>query len=466
MDYPILAIVPPLLAIILAILTRDVVLSLLIGLFSGHFILQDFSFFTAFTHLFDGILQVMAKSWVTKTIIFALLVGSILRLIVDSHGVEGFVHFLTQKHRLIRSPRGALLLAYFIGIVIFIESSISSLLSGSVARPISDKYKVSHEKLAYVCDSTSAPVCSLIALNGWGALLVGLLLTQAEAGLINESPIAFFIHSIPYNFYAWISLALVLIVILFNINIGPMKRYEQNAKTMNTSNSTDPININQKPQGAMHYMLLPLMVLIATIPMALYFDGKGNILNGSGTTAVFYAVIASLSFTFIYYLTTKVMTKEQFYKSFYGGIADMIPITLILILAFAIGSMTNELNTGKYLAELAENYMTPSLIPVAIFILAAVISFSTGTSWGTFSIIVPIAIPMAVATDAPLALTMGAVVSGGIFGDHASPLSDTSLISSLAAKCDHINHVTSQLPYALIAGGLAAILFIGFGVLS
>lgn len=462
MDYPILVIIPPILAIILALFTRDVVISLLIGLLSGHFILQDFSFFSAFISLFDGIIHLFSKSWITKTIIFALLVGSILRLIIDSGGVKGFVYHLTEKHRTIRSKRGALLLAYLIGIIIFIESSISSLLAGTITRPISDQYCCSREKLAYICDSTSAPICSLIAINGWGALLIGLLTTQAKAGLISTSPTQLFISSIPYNFYSLISLIIVLLVILFNINIGSMKHYEKLAES--SSLKVDQ-NYKASKQGAMQYMLLPLTVLILIIPIALYLDGKGDILKGSGTTAVFYAVIGALIFTFIYYLSKGVMTKKKFYKSFYSGIADMIPITLILILAFSIGNMSTELGTGKYLADIAESYITPTLIPAAIFILAAVISFSTGTSWGTFSIMVPIAIPMAVATDAPIALTMGAVVSGGVFGDHASPLSDTSVISSLATKCEHINHVNSQLPYALIAGLLSIILFVGFSLL-
>ena len=214
MEYGILSILPPILAIFLAIITRNVVISLFIGIFSGYLIINDFSPTSAFISVFDGIVALFAEGWITKTLIFALLVGSILRLIVNSGGVDGFVQFLTNKQKGIHSKKGALLLAYVIGLLIFIESSITSLIAGAVARPLTDRFGASREKLAYVCDSTSAPVCSLIPLNAWGALLVGLITEQIASGVITGNATSLFLQSIPFNFYAILTLIFVLYIIL------------------------------------------------------------------------------------------------------------------------------------------------------------------------------------------------------------------------------------------------------------
>ncbi|KAG1682797.1 hypothetical protein GQR58_010584 [Nymphon striatum] len=405
----------------------------------------------------------LAEGWITKTILFSLLVGSIIRLIVDSGGVSGFVNYLSKKGKSINSKKGSLLLAYMVGVLIFIESSITSLVAGTVARPLTDKNGVSRQKLAYVCDSTSAPVCSLIALNGWGALLIGLISAQISAATITGNATQIFIHSIPFNFYAFSALILTLIVILTGTDIGPMKHYESEKHHIDIESDDLAIqehsDLQHHKNGKMSRMLIPLAVMIGTVPVSLYLTGDGNMLEGSGSTSVFYSVITSILVTFIYFMATKTMSKKDFYKSFYKGISDMLPIAVILVLAFSIGKLTNDLGTGKYLASLAQGVVSPALIAVIVFGLASLIAFSTGTSWGTFSIMMPIAIALSVSTGANLSLVIGAVVSGGIFGDHASPISDTTIISSMAARCDHIEHVTTQLPYALIAGVFSAILF-------
>ncbi len=447
------SLIPPTLAIILAITTRNVVISLFIGVFSGYLFLNDFNLILAFIALFDGIIALFKKAWFTQTIFFCLLVGSILRLIVSSGGVNGFVEFLTHKKNIIQSKRGALLLAYIIGIVIFIESSITSLIAGAVARPLADKYGASREKLAYVCDSTSAPVCSLIPLNAWGALLIGLITTQIDAGTINGNAVEIFIWSIPFNFYAIITLLFVLFIIFTDKDFSTMKVAEENAQPQSTNFS--------KEQGNLWYMVLPLLVLIIMMPIGLYFSGNGNILEGSGSTAVFFAVVTSLFFSYFYYLFNKIMDTETWFENFYAGISDMIPIGIVLILALSIGHITQLLGTGQYLASILTGTLAPAVIPAFIFILSGIIAFSTGTSWGTFSIMVPIAI--AFSGNSHLSLTIAAAISGGIFGDHCSPISDTTIISSMATKCNHIDHVNTQLPYALTSGVISIILFLSAG---
>lgn len=457
MEFGLLSVLPPFLAIVLAIISRDVVISLLTGIFAGFLILADFNPLTAIINLLDTVIGLFAEGWIAKTLLFSLMVGAVMRLVVDSGGVAGLVDFLTQKSRTVRSGKGALLLAYVIGLLIFIESSITSLVAGTVARPLCDKFGVSRQKLAYVCDATSAPVCSLIALNGWGALLIGLVTAEVTNGMLSGSPTEIFLQSIPFNFYAWVAILLVPLVIVRGWDFGSMRTYEERVTPVKLAIPVDG--------GHLSRMLIPLFVLIGMMPVSLYYTGNGSILEGSGSTSVFYAVLASLFVSFVQYVFGGVMSREAWFKSFYQGLSDMLPIVLILVLAFTIGKVTSDMGTGKFLASLAEGLVSPAMIPVIVFLLSGVIAFSTGTSWGTFSIMLPIGVALAVATGAHVELVIGAVVSGGVFGDHCSPISDTTIISSMAAGCDHIEHVNSQLPYALLGGLLASGLFILGGLL-
>ncbi|WP_241761463.1 Na+/H+ antiporter NhaC family protein [Sulfurimonas gotlandica] len=386
-----------------------------------------------------------------KTLGFAILVGSIMALIDKSGGIDGFVDFMQNRAKVISSAKSALLLSYMIGVVIFIESSITSLIAGAVGRPFCARYKIPQAKLAFVCDSTSAPISSIIVLNAWGALLLGLISTQITQGVIEANAIDLLIDSIFYNFYAMSALAVTFIAVWFNIDIGPMKH----SKYIAVDAKIDLPN----PQS-MYYMLLPILLMVFFVFVYLYITGDGNILKGSGSSAIFYTVLTTLVFTLFYYVGKKNMTLKTWSKTTVKGAKNLLPIAAILLFAFAIGEVTSELGTGQYLASLASENLSIYLTAAVIFLLSSLISFSTGTSWGTFSIMIPIAVPMAVAMDADVALAIGAVISGGIFGDHCSPISDTTIISSMASECEVIEHVKTQLPYALISGLIALLLFL------
>ena len=450
----------PLFIIIMAIITKDVVVSLLSGIFLGELVIHGFNPFTAFISLLDGFIGLFAEGWITKTILFALLVGSIIKLLTRSGAVRGFVSYLSQKQQSLDSPRGALLLAYFLGVIIFIESSITALVAGTVARPLCDKHGVSREKLAYVCDSTSAPVCSLIPFNAWGALLLGLIVTGINDKVIEGEGISLLIESILYNFYSLITIFMVLAVILFNINFGPMAK----AKAVKFEKVAEK---EQSSHPSPWAMVLPLLILVFMVPFSLYYTGDGDILKGSGSTSVFYAVISTLIFTYVYYLSKGYLKHKEYFDALYEGIADMIPIGLILLLAFLIGSVIKDLGTADYIATtMKEADISAMYIPLLVFLVASLTAFSTGTSWGTFSIMMPIALGLGASFGLPIPLLIGAVISGGIFGDHVSPISDTTIISSMASGCDHIEHVRTQMPYALVAAGLASIIYLGFGWVS
>lgn len=455
MEYGILSILIPLLTIFLAIITKDVIVSLLGGIFAGLLVLNAYNPLTAFTALFDGIITLLAEGWIAKTLLFSLMIGAVIKLLSISGAVNRFVNWLSNKSEKIDSPKGAMLLAYVIGVVIFIESSITSLVAGTVAKPLCDKNGVSREKLAYICDSTSAPICSLIPLNAWGALLLGLIVTAIDSQVISGDGVSLLIASIPYNFYGLFTLAIVLGVIFFNVDIGPMRHTSPKPYLSE--------HLHHEGKATPFAMLLPILVMVLSVPVALYLTGKGDIFKGSGSTSVYYAIIVTLLFMYVYYVSTKLLSHKAFFKGFYEGLGEMIPITLILLFALFIGKVIGDLGTAKYLSHLLSGNISPALMPMLIFIVAGITAFSTGTSWGTFSIMMPIGLALGASMDLHIPLVIAAVISGGIFGDHASPISDTTIISSMAAGCDHAEHVRTQLPYALIGGGLAALAFLVSG---
>ncbi|MCF6244857.1 MAG: sodium:proton antiporter, partial [Sulfurovum sp.] len=402
------------------------------------------------------LITLFAEGWIVKTLLFMLLIGAIINLLSTSGAVQSFVAFLSQRAKRIDSPKGAMLLAYVIGILIFIESSITALVAGTVAKPLFDKNGVSREKLAYICDSSSSPICTLIPLNAWGALLLGLIVTAIDAHVISGNAVNLLIASIPYNFYSIFTLLILLAVILWSWDIGPMKKAEQDAKA-------NPIAIpvvDDTVKATPYKMLLPLLLMIAMVPIGLYLTGDGDIFKGSGSTSVYYAVVVTLFFIYVYFVSTKSLTHKEFFEGLYEGMSHMLPVTTILVFALLIGKVIGDLGTAKYLAHLLEGSISPIIVPLLIFWVASLTAFSTGTSWGTFSIMMPIALALGASMDLHLPLVIAAVISGGIFGDHASPISDTTIISSMAAGCDHVEHVRTQLPYAFIGGVLASLSFL------
>lgn len=458
MDYGILSITIPLLTIALAIITKDVIVSLMGGIFAGFFVIHGYDPTKAFTALWDGVIALFAQGWIVKTLLFMLFVGAVIRLLTISNAVDRFVVYLSQTSKHIDSPKGAMFLAYIIGLLIFIESSITSLVAGAVSKPLCDKNGVSREKLAYICDSTSAPVCSLIPLNGWGALLLGLIMSGVESHVIEGDAVTLLIYSIPYNFYSIFTLLVVFAVILFDINIGPMKRSIAKPYTLYDAHQ------NIKPSFWM--MTLPVVFIVTMVPVVLYITGDGDIFKGSGSTSVYYATIATLFFLYLFLVPLKRVTHKEYFDNVFIGMAEMLPVTTILVFALLIGKVIDNLGTAHYLSTLLQGNISSEIVPMLIFWVASLTSFSTGTSWGTFSIMMPIGLALGATLHLDLPLVIAAVISGGVFGDHASPISDTTIISSMAAECDHIEHVRTQLPYTLIAGGFASVAFLLFGFLG
>lgn len=425
------------------------------GVVLGEFILHHYALLESSEAIFELFLGLLQEGWIQKTLAFVIFAGSIMALIEQSGGVGGFVEYV-QKKSFVRSERSALMLSYILGVIIFVETSITALISGAVGKPLCDKYKIPHAKLAMVCDSTAAPIGSLIVLNGYGALLLGLISTQISLGYIETNATEMLISALKFNFYAIFALLMTFVFIYFDLSFGAMKK-----SIYKPAVSFEKIE-NVK---SMYYMLLPVLLMIILVFVFLYITGDGDILKGSGSSAIFYTMLTTLTFTFLYYLGTKNMSLHVWIKSALSGAKEFTPVSFILVFAFAIGHVTGEMKTGLYLSSLASVNVHVYFLAGTIFLLSSIISFSTGTSWGTFSIMVPIAVPMAVGMDANVALAIGAVISGGIFGDHCSPISDTTIISSMASDCEVIEHVKTQLPYALISAVAAFIMFTLFSII-
>lgn len=421
----------------------------------GEFIIADFHPLNALILTLERFGGLLSEGWVLKTLAFAIMVGSVMTLIERSGGVNGLVHELSVKRSIVKTKRGALIPSFIAGIIVFIESSITSLVAGAIGRPFCDRYGISRAKLAFVCDSTSAPVCSLIPLNGWGALLLGLIGGQITAGLIAGESATWLVQSIAFNFYAMMALVVTFVAVWYEIDIGPMRHATLGVPEIEYDDA----------KGDIWLFLWPMVWMIGGVILLMFVTGNGDIFKGSGSTSIFYTLLITLLLMLVYYRYKNALSLSQFWGATLNGARAMTPIALILLFAFAIGGVSSDMEVGQYLASFIGNYLPPEYLAGAIFMLAAIIAFATGTSWGTFSIMLPIAIPLAVGLDAPIALAMGAAISGGVFGDHCSPISDTTIISAMASGCDVREHVRTQLPYALIAAAFSFILFILFGIL-
>tara|TARA_B100000809_G_scaffold171113_1_gene168409 strand:+ start:657 stop:1949 length:1293 start_codon:yes stop_codon:yes gene_type:complete len=397
-----------------------------------------------------------------QVILFTLVIGALIATVEASGGVRGFVRFL-ERNKWVDSAKKSQLLAWATGMVIFIESNITVLVAGSVARPLFDRYKSSREKLAYIIDSTSAPICILIPMNAWGAYNLGIL-----EGLGVENALMVFLNSILLNFYAIVAVLMVVAVILWGIDIGPMRKAEErtlrgellwpDSTPMIDEEILSPTPIEKVEPHALN-MIVPIAGMVLFMPLGLYITGGGDLSAGSGSTSVLWSVLFALGLSWIMLLIQGAFSTEELVKIGLKGAGGLVPLALILLLALALGDVVDVLGTGIYVAQVTAGIMPNYIYLPLIFLVSGGIAFSTGTSWGTFAIMLPIAVPAAATLGLPLAPFVAATLSGGVFGDHCSPISDTTIISSMAAATDHIDHVRTQLPYALLGGAIATICF-------
>ena len=456
------SLIPPILAIVVVLWRREVILALVAALISSEIIAQFLRGESLLASLAGGLLgaiestiTVLGSPGNARILVFSLLVGSLLAFMRQSGGVSAFVDLLIRRG-LASTPRKTGLLTFFTGVFVFIESNLSVLTAGIISRGLFDKFKMSRARLAYIIDSTSAPICILILLNAWGAYVLGLISNYE----LEASSVSVLIGTIPLNFYAWFTLILVLYTVITGRVHGPMKRSEERLKT------DIKANVEQYPATKARFMLAPLATMIVAMISFMLITGNGDITQGSGSQSVLYATLLALLVAYALLRFNGGYRHEGLLKIAFEGMSELLPLVVIVLLSLALGASLRALGTGEFIASIISANLPLFIIPALLFVAGAVMSFTTGTSWGTFAILVPIGMPLVVNLDLDAALVLSAILGGGVFGDHASPISDTTAVSSVASGCDLLEHVETQMPYALVSGSAAFIAYLVAGIVT
>ncbi|MEO1322816.1 MAG: Na+/H+ antiporter NhaC family protein [Pseudomonadota bacterium] len=440
-----LTITPPLLAIIVAIWTRNVFWALGIAIWLSETIIAGFNPFMGALGSIDRAVGVFDSSYNTRVLLFCLIIGALIVYMQKSGGISAMVERL-QSSGFASTPRRAGLVTAICGVLIFVETNISLLTTGILGRPLFDKLNISRERLAYIIDSTCAPISVLILFNGWGAYLLGLL---TENGV--EGATGVLMATIGLNFYAWITIALVFFTVFSNRTFGPLAAVERAGSGAASVVAAGPFNEAPAPASKAIYMAIPLFIMIGGTIGFMIWTGNGDIRQGSGSQAILWSVILATAAAFLCLAHSK-RAKGELVDIGFKGMGDLLPAVTMIYLALVLGASLNAVGMREFIASIASSFPAPGVIPAILFLAAAITSFTAGTSWGTYGIIVPVAVPLAVGAGVPMPLAIAAVMGGGVFGDHCSPISDTTIIASLASGCDHMEHVRTQLPYALVGG--------------
>lgn len=478
----ILGFIPPFLAITLALITKDVIFSLFLGIASGALIHAGGNPFAALIHITDLMADKVGDSWNVRIFLFCGLLGGLVGLLSRAGSAQAFGHWTAS---FIKGRRSAMLFAWIFGIIVFIDDYFNSLAVGSVMRPITDRNHVSRAKLSYILDSTAAPVCIIAPISSWVVTVISQIRESANFDTLNISEMSFFIRLIPYNVYALFALLMVFIIAVTSRDFGPMAGSEENATEGKLCDekrfgpAPGQIDVHTDAKGAAWYdMVVPMLILIAAcvvaFPVTTYLalkEGETSTLvnafrNADASKALFYGIIFALSVSYLYFLGRRILTIKTASDAIIDGVKSMVPALAILMLAWTIGHIISKpipdggLGLAKYIDTVIRATSFPLwLLPFCVYALSCLISFSTGTSWGTFGIMIPITLPTSISLAQSLNLgpegvmhaalvSIGAVLSGSVFGDHCSPISDTTILSSAGAGCPHLEHVNTQYPYA------------------
>jgi len=478
-----LSLLAPVIAIVLAVVTRKVLLSLGAGIVIGALLLAGLNPLTAMQRVYDGFVGVFWRGAPNLSniyiLLFLLMLGIITSLISVSGGARAFGEWARQR---VKTRTGAQLLTVFLGIVIFIDDYFNSLAVGSISRPLTDRHRISRAKLAYLIDSTAAPVCVLMPISSWGAYIIAIIGTMLLSQGYQDSPVLLFLSMIPMNLYAVFALGLVFCTAAMDLNVGPMATQENAAlggTLYDVRKGTPPgaPMLEEDENGKVSDLVLPILVLVMATLIAMLWTGGSAMLDNflpfsllgafehtNVTLSLFTGGLIGLLFTGVRLLIGGV-SGDLWQRAVVEGSKSMLPAIYILVFAWMLTGIIGDLGTGSYLASLIDGTMSPSYLPMILFVLSGAMAFATGTSWGTFGIMLPIAGDMGLAADMNMMLPMlAAVLAGAVFGDHCSPISDTTILSSTGACCHHIDHVNTQLPYALSIAAVAALGYLVMGI--
>ncbi len=490
MEGTIISLIPPLLALAMVVITRRVLLSLGTGIVAGALIISGFSPAGTIKKIYDSFAGTFVSdgalnTWNVYILLFLLLLGMMTAFISMAGGSRAFGEWALKR---VKTRAGAQIVTAVLGVLIFIDDYFNSLAVGQVSRPLTDRHKVSRAKLAYIIDSTSAPICVISPVSSWGAYIIALIGTVlATHNVTGYSAFSAFIAMIPMNIYVFVSILMVFAVAVFNLDFGSMKVHENRA--MNEGHMTNPDrgkvpgelkdDLPVSDKGTVGSLVWPIVVLVIATVGSMILTGRSAVIEAGAQVTVLtifentdvaasllYGGLIGFAATIAFYLKTAGFSGPAFKTGIVEGIRSMLPAVYILVFAWSIVTIIDELGTGSYLAGLVEqSNMNVDFLPVALFAVAGIMAFATGTSWGTFGIMLPIAGEIAAASDITLLLpSLAAVLAGSVFGDHCSPISDTTILSSTGAGSHHIDHVLTQLPYAISSAVISAIGYVVLGL--
>ena len=462
-----LALLPPIIAIALALITKEVYSSLFVGILSGALLYSNGNVWNMFTFTFDTMIGMLSDSWNVGILIFLVVLGMLVNLVNRAGGSAAYGRWAAEH---IKTRAGAMLSTCALGVLIFIDDYFNCLTVGSVMRPVTDKHNISRSKLAYIIDATAAPVCIIAPISSWAA---------AVSSVAPEGQgLKLFISSIPYNFYALLTLAMVVIICLMKVDYGKMRTHELNAmngdlySTENRPYANEAENATN-PKGRVIDLIIPIVSLIVCCVMTMvytggFFDAESDsymnfidaFANSDASVGLVLGSVLALLITAVLYIPRKVVTMNEFTGSVSEGFKLMAAAILILTFAWTLSGVTNSLGAKIFVAEFVRGAASglSNLLPAIVFLIALGLAFATGTSWGTFGILLPIVCSVFPSGEL-MVIAVSACLAGAVAGDHCSPISDTTIMASAGAQCDHINHVSTQLPYALL---VAAVSFVGF----
>lgn len=460
------ALVPPIVAIVLALITKEVYSSLFIGILIGGIFYSGFTFEKTITHVFqDGIIGVLSDSYNVGILVFLVILGVMVCLMNKAGGSAAFGRWASVH---IKSRVGAQLATIVLGVLIFIDDYFNCLTVGSVMRPVTDKHNVSRAKLSYLIDATAAPVCIIAPISSWAAAVTGFV--EGEDGL------SIFVRAIPYNFYALLTIVMMIGLVVLNVDYGPMKLHEDNARKGDLYTTPDRPYANAEEnvddgRGKVIDLVFPIILLIICCVIGMIYTG--GFFSGEGFVAAFSQSDASVGLvlgsffafiiTIIFYVVRKAMKFSECMACIPEGFKAMVPAILILTFAWTLKAMTDSLGAADYVAGVMQSSASAfvNLLPAIIFLVGCFLAFATGTFWGTFGILIPIVVAAFAGTNENMMImSISACMAGAVCGDHCSPISDTTIMASAGAQCNHVNHVTTQLPYAITVAAVSFVTYI------
>ncbi len=466
------ALVPPIIAIALALITKEVYSSLFIGIVVGGLFYANFNVELALTTIVsDGFIAKLADSWNVGILIFLVILGIMVQVINKAGGSGAYGNWAKNR---IKTKTGAQLSTFALGVLIFVDDYFNCLTVGSVMRPITDRHQISRAKLAYLIDATAAPICMIAPISSWAAAVTGVV--EGYNGL------ELFIRAIPYNFYSLLTIVMIITISLLKLDFGPMKTHEDNAERGDIYTTEDrPYahveTVKGNERGRVYDLVVPIAVLIISCIAGMvytggFFDGSSNFIdafaNCDASLGLSMGSLVSLLFTFVYFMARRVLSFKEFAEAIPKGFNAMVPAILILTFAWTLSAMTGLLGGAEYVAALVEGSAEgfQMFLPAIVFAVACGLSFATGTSWGTFGILLPIVVNVLSPGSELLIITVSACLAGAVCGDHCSPISDTTIMASTGAQCNHVNHVSTQLPYALLVAAVSFVFYIVAGAIK